>query len=144
MLLEHRPSWSVTPISNLLKNIQSSRLDFPDKHWRRETYGIPLLFYCWMVLFTNISYVTPLHSSGKMWICRLGFIWDWCSIILSSCSSGILDQRVSETMDRKSWTSSMACSFPWNNSFTFSYTKTPKICCLCYRSQWLPGTCNNK
>jgi len=47
MLLELRPSCSVTPISSLLKikkNIQKFRLEFPDKHCTRQTYGTLLSF----------------------------------------------------------------------------------------------------
>jgi len=37
-------------------------------------------------------------------------VW-WWSATFSSCISGILDQRVSGTTDRPTWTESMACSF---------------------------------
>jgi hypothetical protein len=47
MLFELRSSCSVTPISSLLKvkeNIQRFRLEFPDKHCKRQTYGTLLSF----------------------------------------------------------------------------------------------------
>jgi hypothetical protein len=38
----------------------------------------------------------------------MAHVW-WCSTTLSSCSSGVLEQRVSGTLGRTRWTNSMAC-----------------------------------
>jgi hypothetical protein len=62
-----------------------------------------------------------------MWICRPGFICGSCMMALhtfSSCSSGILEQRVSGTVDRTRWTNSMACSFPRFKALRLSSLRT--------------------
>ena len=58
-----------------------------------------------------------------MRIGRLGIIYGSYMLVVhtfSSCSSGILEQPVSEAMDSTKWTNRTACSFPWlksQNSF---------------------------
>jgi hypothetical protein len=62
----------------------------------------------------------------------------WCrSTTLSSCSSGILELRVSGTMNTTEWTNSMASSCTWIKSLTFLSLRTCEVYSFCYR------TCNN-
>ena len=59
----------------------------------------------------------------RLWICRPGFTYGsyrQCCTTFSSCILGILEQSVSGTMDRKTWTNSMACSLLWFNFLTVS------------------------
>jgi len=62
----------------------------------------------------------------------------------SSCSSGILEQPVSEEMDSSKWTNRTACSFPWLkslNSFISVY-----ICSLLFvlQKSVTSRTCKHK
>ena len=68
-------AWLRFPTSWRLKKIfKVSTLSFQTSTAGDRLMGPCFLSHCWVALFTNISYVTSLHSSGKMWICRLGFI----------------------------------------------------------------------
>ena len=106
-------------------------------------FGTTFFRYIWLGLYTATSYATTFFQSCcKRWIYMLGFIYGSCmfrcSTTLSSCSSGILEQRVSRTIDRARWTKSMACSLPWFTSLILSLG-TSEAYCLCYRSHWHSG-----
>lgn len=71
--------------------------------------------HVWPGLFTTISYETSFHSCWKKWICRLGFIYGSCMMVLHHACFlrfGNYHQLVSGTVDRTARTNSMACSFP--------------------------------
>jgi len=62
-----------------------------------------------------ISYETFVQGYCKMWIYRLRFIYELCVLVFRQIfflQFGSLEQSVSGTMDRTTWTNSMSCLFP--------------------------------
>jgi hypothetical protein len=102
-----------------LKNIQRVRLVVPYRCWRRQTS----FCHSRVGTYTMISYETSVHSSCKMWIYRLGFIYESCMLVLRHIfflHFWNLEQSVSGTMDRARWTKNMRCLFPDVNPLDFS------------------------
>jgi hypothetical protein len=82
-----------------------------------------------------------------MWFCKLGFIYGTYMLVVytfSCCSSIILDQPVSEVIDRKKWTNSTVCSFPWLKSVNCFISG--EVCTLLFVLQQSETfrTCKNK
>jgi hypothetical protein len=80
-------------------------------------------------------------QSLQIWVCRLLRLIFGSRIMgapphFSSCSSGILEQRVSGTIDKRRWTYRMACSFPWFKILKLLCLGTPKVYFLYYRRPW--------
>jgi len=101
----------------------------------------------WLGLFTAISYAPSFRICCKMWICRLGIIYGSYTLVVhtfSSCSSGILEQPVSEAVDSTKWTNRTACSFPWLKSLN-SFISVD-ICSLLFvlQNSVASRTCKNK
>jgi len=71
--------------------------------------------YVWIWLFATIYYVSSFQSCCTMWICRFGIIYGSYMLVVHtyfSCSSGILEQPVSEAIASSKWTNRTACFFP--------------------------------
>ena len=85
-------------------------------------------------LFPELLQDVDLRTGNHLWFIHIG-----APHTFSSCSSRILEQPVSETMDSTKWTNRTACFFPWLKALS-SFISV-EICSLflCYSSQWRPG-----
>jgi hypothetical protein len=66
----------------------------------------------------------------KLWICKPGFIYGSCIMVLhltSSCSLGTLEQCVSKTVGRMRWTKNMACFNTWCKLLTSLPLRISKV-----------------
>lgn len=70
---------------------------------------------------TRLASIAVAKCGSAGWDLFMVDVWQ-SSTTLSPCSSGILEWHVSETMDRRRWISSMACSFLWFKSLRFFIT----------------------
>ena len=145
------PSWAVMgaplPLNNWPSDawfpsyVKCVHLEVQRRHCTRDTSGTPL-----SPTTSDRNFLLHLTKSRSSAVAmcvdmQTVIVLRWVqnvplTHIFSSWGSGILEQRVSVTMDRTRWTNSMDCSFPWFRSLKFSYLGTSEACCLCYRSQW--------
>jgi len=108
--------------------------------WEADLWNPTFFHSIWLGLFTMVSNETSFQSCCKMWICRLGFICDWCMLM---CHHILLFGN-SWTTDRTRWTNIFACSFLWFESLRFLSLWTSQVYCLCYRIQWCLGLATMK
>ena len=145
ILYEHKPSEAWFPNYSLLTIKDNVHFESPCSHCRRQVSGtlIPSIQAYWAV---DREFLRQFQSCWKMLICRLVFVYGSCMLVLhhiSPCTPEILEQRVSETVDRTRWTDSMACSFPWFECFRFLSLGTSKVYCLWHRRQCPTDTKKN-
>jgi hypothetical protein len=91
--------------------IQRVHLVVPYRCSRRQTS----FYHSRVGTYPMISYETSVQSYCKLWIYRIGFIYESCMLVLRHIfflHFGSLEQRVSGTMDRTRWTNSMRCRSP--------------------------------
>ena len=100
---EHKPSEAWFLSYDLLTIKENVHLESPCSHCSRQASGtlLPSNPADWAV---DREFLRHFQSCWKMLNCRLGFMYGSCMMMLhhiSSCSSGIFEQRVSETVDRR-------------------------------------------
>jgi hypothetical protein len=102
------------PSYGLLKIKENVHLESPCSHCNRQASGTLLSSNPADWAFDR-EFLQHFQSCWKMLNCRLGFICASCMMVLhhiSPCSSGILEQRVSETVDRRSGPRAWRVPFP--------------------------------
>jgi hypothetical protein len=134
ILYEHRPSEAWFLIYGLLTIKEIFRLSTSSFHTGNAgdrllgPYFLPprLTGRC-----VTISYKMSFQSCCMMLLCRLGFIYGSCLMVLHYIFFLQFGTRVSGKLGSAMWNNSMACSFLWFKPFTSTF--------LSRRSRWPRG-----
>jgi hypothetical protein len=121
ILYEHKPSEAWFPSYGILTIKENVHLESPCCHCSRQASRtlLPSIPADWAV---DREFLRHFQTCWKMLNCRLGFMYDSCMMVLhhiSSCSSGILEQSVSETVDRRGGPTAWRAHSPYLSALDF-------------------------
>jgi hypothetical protein len=97
--------------------------------------------HVWLGMFTTISHKTSFGSCCKIWICKLGFIYGSCVIVLHHIfflPFGNSEKHVSSQWIGQRGPTARPSPSPRFNSLRCSSLGTSEVYCLCYKSHWRP------